>query len=54
MLRSEGVCYMNKHKVFLLNPGFYDNDEGPYFCPHNTAVLSRWDEVCKHDEFVNA
>ncbi|MCF7807043.1 MAG: DUF3088 domain-containing protein [Candidatus Marinimicrobia bacterium] len=29
---------MNKHKLFLLNPGFHDGNEGPYFCPHNAAM----------------
>jgi len=29
---------MGKHILFLLNPGFYDGEEGPYFCPHSAAM----------------
>jgi hypothetical protein len=29
---------MGKHTLFLLNPGFFDGKEGPFFCPHNAAV----------------
>ena len=29
---------MSKHILFLLNPGFQDGDEGPFFCPHSAAM----------------
>ena len=29
---------MGKHTLFLLNPGFFDGDDGPFFCQHNAAV----------------
>jgi len=29
---------MGRHVLFLLNPGFYDGDDGPFFCPHNAAM----------------
>ena len=29
---------MGKHKLFLLKPGFYDGEEGPFFCPHSAAL----------------
>ena len=29
---------MGKHTLFLLNPGFFDGDDGPFFCPHNAAM----------------
>lgn len=29
---------MGKHTLFLLNPGFFDGDDGPFFCPHNAAI----------------
>jgi len=29
---------MGKHTLFLLRPGFYDGEEGPFFCPHNAAM----------------
>jgi hypothetical protein len=29
---------MGKHILFILKPGFYDGEDGPYFCPHS-AVL---------------
>ena len=29
---------MGKHTLILLNPGFYDGEEGPFFCPHNAAM----------------
>lgn len=29
---------MGKHTLFLLNPGFFDGEDGPFFCPHNAAV----------------
>ena len=29
---------MGKHKLFLLHPGFFDGEDGPFFCPHNAAV----------------
>jgi len=29
---------MSKHTLFLLKPGFYDGEEGPFFCPHNAAM----------------
>ena len=29
---------MSKHILFLLTPGFYDGEEGPFFCPHSAAM----------------
>lgn len=29
---------MSKHTLFLLNPAFYDGEDGPFFCPHNAAM----------------
>ena len=29
---------MSKHTLFLLTPGFYDGEEGPFFCPHSAAI----------------
>ena len=29
---------MGRHVLFLLNPGFFDGDKGPYFCPHSAAL----------------
>ena len=29
---------MGKHILFLLKPGFYDGDDGPFFCPHSAAL----------------
>jgi len=29
---------MGKHTLFLLHPGFFDGEDGPFFCPHNAAV----------------
>jgi len=38
VLTSRGGCRVSKHTLFLLNPGFFDGEEGPYFCPHNAAM----------------
>ena len=29
---------MNKHILFILTPGFFDGEEGPFFCPHSAAM----------------
>jgi len=29
---------MAKHLLFLLTPGFFDGEEGPFFCPHSAAM----------------
>lgn len=29
---------MAKDVLFLLNPGFFDGEDGPFFCPHNAAL----------------
>ena len=29
---------MSKHILILLKPGFYDGNEGPFFCPHSAAL----------------
>ena len=29
---------MSKHILFLLTPGFFDGEEGPFFCPHSAAM----------------
>lgn len=29
---------MARHVLFLLNPGFFDGNEGPYFCPHSASL----------------
>ena len=29
---------MAKHKLFVLKPGFYHGDEGPFYCPHSAAI----------------
>ena len=29
---------MAKHILFLLTPGFFDGEEGPFFCPHSAAM----------------
>jgi len=29
---------MGKHTMFILKPGFYDGDEGPFYCPHSAAI----------------
>ena len=29
---------MGKHILFLLKPGFYDGEAGPFFCPHSAAL----------------
>jgi hypothetical protein len=29
---------MGKHTLFILKPGFYDGDEGPFYCPHSAAI----------------
>ena len=29
---------MGKYALFLLTPGFYDGDDGPFFCPHSAAM----------------
>lgn len=29
---------MEKHILFILKPGFYDGEEGPYYCPHSAAL----------------
>jgi len=29
---------MGKHILFVLKPGFYDGEEGPYYCPHSAAI----------------
>jgi hypothetical protein len=29
---------MEKHTLFTLKPGFYDGDEGPFYCPHSVVI----------------
>ena len=29
---------MGKPILFVLKPGFYDGDEGPFYCPHSAAI----------------
>ncbi len=29
---------MKQHTLFILKPGFYDNGEGPYYCPYCAAI----------------
>jgi hypothetical protein len=29
---------MGKHILFLLKPGFFDGEDGPFFCPHSAAL----------------
>lgn len=29
---------MGKHILFVLKPGFYDGDEGPFHCSHSAAI----------------
>lgn len=29
---------MSRHILFILTPGFYDDEEGPFFCPHSAAM----------------
>ena len=29
---------MGKHILFVLKPGFYDGEEGPFYCPHSAAI----------------
>lgn len=29
---------MGKHILFILKPGFYDGDEGPFYCPYSAAM----------------
>jgi hypothetical protein len=29
---------MSKDILFLLNPNFYDGEDGPFFCPHSAAM----------------
>ena len=29
---------MSKHILFVLKPGFYDGEEGPFYCPHSAAI----------------
>jgi hypothetical protein len=29
---------MGKHILFLINPGFFDGEDGPFFCPHSAAM----------------
>ena len=29
---------MGKHTLFILKPGFYDEEEGPFYCPHSAAI----------------
>ena len=29
---------MNRHLLFLLEPGFQDGDGGPWFCPHSASM----------------
>jgi hypothetical protein len=29
---------MGKHTLFLLSPGFFDGEDGPFFCPHSAAL----------------
>lgn len=29
---------MSKHILFVLKPGFYDGEEGPFYCSHSAAV----------------
>lgn len=29
---------MSKHTLFLLTPGFFDGEKGPFFCPHSAAM----------------
>jgi len=29
---------LSKPILFLLKPGFYDGDKGPFFCPHTAAL----------------
>lgn len=29
---------MGKHILFMLKPGFYDGEEGPFYCPHSAAI----------------
>lgn len=29
---------MDRHTLFLLAPGFFDGEDGPYFCPHSAAM----------------
>ena len=29
---------MGKHILFVLKPGFFDGEEGPYYCPHSAAI----------------
>lgn len=44
---------MNKDVLFLLEPGFFDGEEGPYFCPHTAAMegLIKWvPEIEEHVE----
>jgi hypothetical protein len=29
---------MGKHILFVLKPGFYDGEAGPFYCPHSAAI----------------
>ena len=31
---------MGKHILFVLKPGFYDGEAGPFYCPHSAAKES--------------
>ena len=29
---------MGKHILFVLKSGFYDGEDGPFYCPHSAAI----------------
>ena len=41
---------MTKHILFMLKPGFYDGDQGPYYCPYAAAVEGMLQYVPEYED----
>ena len=44
---------MEKHTLFVLKPGFYDGDEGPFYCPHSAAIEGTLEYLPEIEEKVD-
>ncbi|MBT3240135.1 MAG: DUF3088 family protein [Chloroflexi bacterium] len=43
---------MLKHVLFLLSPGFYDGEKGPFYCPYAAAVEGMFKYIPEFEELV--
>ena len=44
---------MAKHILFTLKPGFYDGEEGPFFCPHSATIEGMLKNVPEIEEKID-